>query len=41
MEQDLAFKKKEGGTWQAQLVEHVTLDLGVVNLSTTLGIEIT
>ena len=29
------------GMWLAQLVEHVTLDLGVVSLSPMLGIEIT
>ena len=29
------------GAWLAQLVEHVTLDLGVVSLSPTLGVEIT
>ena len=28
------------GTWLAQLVEHVTLDLGVLGLSPTLGVEI-
>ena len=27
--------------WLAQLVEHVTLDLGVVSLSSTLGVEVT
>ena len=30
-----------GGTWLAQLVEHATLDLGVVRLSPMLGIDIT
>ena len=30
-----------GGTWLAQLVECVTLDLRVVSSSPTLGIEIT
>ena len=29
------------GAWPAHLVEHVTLDLGVVSLSPMLGIEIT
>ena len=29
------------GTWLAQLVEHATLDLRVVGLSPTLGVEIT
>lgn len=29
------------GTWLAQSVEHVTLDLGVVSLSPTLGVEMT
>ena len=28
------------GTWVTQLVEHATLDLGVVSLSPMLGIEI-
>ena len=27
-------------TWLAQVVEHESLDLGVVNLSSTLGVEI-
>lgn len=30
-----------GGTWLAQSVKHVTLDLGVVSWSPTLGGEIT
>ena len=30
-----------GGAWLALLVEHTTLDLGVVSLSLTLGVEIT
>ena len=30
-----------GGNWVAQLVEHVTPDLGIVSLSPTLGAEIT
>jgi len=34
-------KNKYQGTWLAQSVQHVTLDLGVVNLSPTLGIEVT
>ena len=29
------------GPWLAQSVEHVTLDLGVMSLSTTLGVQIT
>ena len=29
------------GTWLAQLVGHATLDLGVVSLSPTMGVEIT
>lgn len=29
------------GAWLAQLVEHVTIDLGVVCLSPTLGVEMT
>ena len=37
---DLSFPEK-GGAWLAQLVEHVTLDLRVVNSSPMLGIEIT
>ena len=44
--QTIKIKKKkdvviERGTWLAQLVEHVTLDLGVVSLSPTLSVEIT
>ena len=31
----------DGGTWLAQLVEHVTPDLGVVSSSPTLGTGIT
>ena len=34
-------KKIERSTWLAQLVELVTLDLGVLGLSPTMGIEIT
>ena len=30
-----------GDAWLAQLVEHTTLDLGVVGSSPTLGVEIT
>lgn len=30
-----------GGAWLARLVEHATLDLRVVILSPTLGVEIT
>lgn len=30
-----------GGIWLAQLVERVTLDLRVLNLSPTLGVEFT
>lgn len=30
-----------GGTWLAQLEEHVTPDLGVVSWSPSLGVEIT
>lgn len=29
------------GAWPAQLVEYVTLDLGVVSLSFTLGLDLT
>ena len=29
------------GTWLAQSVEHATLNLGVVSLSSTLGVKIT
>ena len=29
------------GPWLTQFVEHVTLDLGVVSSSPTLGVEIT
>ena len=32
---------QSGGTWLAQLEECVTLDLGVVSSSPTLGVEIT
>jgi len=32
---------KDGGTWLAQWVECMTLDLRVVSLSPTLGVEIT
>ena len=32
--------KKTRGTWLAQLVEHVPLNLGVMSLSPTLGIEL-
>lgn len=31
----------ERGTWQAQSVKHATLDPAVINLSPTLGIEVT
>ena len=31
----------ERGAWLAQLVEHVTLDLGVVSSSPTMGVDIT
>lgn len=34
-------RKWNRGTWQAQLVELVTLDLGVMGSSPTLGIEFT
>lgn len=34
-------KENSRGTWWAQLVECVALDLGVLSLSQTLGIEIT
>ena len=37
----LAFKSFEWGSWLAQLVEHVILDLKVLSLSPTLGTEIT
>lgn len=33
--------QKFGGTWLAQLVQHVTSDLGVLTLSPTLDVEIT
>ena len=36
----LETKKREGGTWLAQSIEHVTLDLGVMSSSPTLGVEI-
>ena len=34
-------KTNKTGTWLAQLVEHTILDLGVMSLSSTLGVEIT
>ena len=34
-------KEGPGGTWLAQSVKHVTLDLRVVRLSPKLGVEIT
>ena len=34
-------KVENRGTWLAQSVEHETLDLGIVSLSPTLGVEIT
>ena len=34
-------KLGQGGAWMAQLVEHATLDLGVMSSSPTLGIELT
>ena len=34
-------KESKGGTWLAPSMEHATLDLRVVCLSPTLGIEIT
>lgn len=37
----LNLKRKREGTWQAQAVEHATLDLRVLSLSPRLGIEIT
>ena len=38
----LPIKKEDfKGTWLAQLIERVTLDLRVVGLSPTLGVEIT
>ena len=33
-------RNKKGPVWLAQLVEHVTLDLGVMSSSPTLGSEI-
>ena len=36
-----AVEVRDRGTWLVQLVERVTLDLGVVGSSTTLGAEIT
>ena len=35
------FKRSRWGAWLAQLVEHVTLDLGVVSSSPMLGGEMT
>ena len=35
------FRNDSWGTWLAQLVEHMTFDLGVVSSSPVLGIEIT
>ena len=32
---------REWGGWLAQSVEHVTLDVGVISLSPTLGVEFT
>ena len=40
MEYYSALKRKEGGAWLAQLVEHVTLDPRVVSLSPMLGVEV-
>lgn len=34
-------KKKNGGTWLAQSVEHTTFDLGVMSMSPVLVLEIT
>jgi len=34
-------KANHRGAWQAQSVEHLTLDLGVVSLSPRVGVEIT
>ena len=36
----LKTKKAKRSAWLAQLVEHVTLDIGVMSLSPTLGAEI-
>lgn len=33
-------KREQRGAWLAQAVEHTTLDLMVVSLSSTLGVEI-
>lgn len=33
--------QKSQGTWLAQSIEHTTLDLGVINLSPMLGVELT
>ena len=42
MDNDLQISKLiERGTWLAQSEEHATLDLGVVNSSSMLGVEIT
>ena len=42
MKKHTIFKNyKTKATWLAQSVEHATLDLEVVSLSPTLGIEIT
>jgi len=40
-ETKLLDEKQKWGAWLAQWVEHVTLDLGVVSSSPTLGVEIT
>ena len=38
----MEFKNRQNrGTWLAQLVEHVTLDLRVVSSSPMVGVEIT
>ena len=40
----LSLSQKEGlyeGTWLTRLEEHAILDLGVVSLNPTLGVEIT
>lgn len=34
-------KLPKGGTWPAQLVESLALDLGAMSLSPSLGVEIT
>ena len=38
---NVSFKiTKERGLWLAQLIQHVTLDLGVISSSPMLGVEV-